>query len=226
MRLANGSPLIETLEIESLEPDDVINSGYFRQVDSAFATLAKRRKRMVADLAFANESLSPMRYAAMQVAANIESAKASLVKATFFQKKCIQFEQVAARALEGVDASQLRFDGDQYVGPTIACLAVEHPVANAHLELAYQELRWLASEDGRDFAGYLDIVLSELAKEGARSVGVTFIESLSENKIEVGKVVLVCKIGSELMNLLFSKRGIGVDVISVSDGRTVFQLNW
>jgi len=222
MRIANGWPLLE-----SLDSADDTNCDRFRYNDSSEGAQAQLLKRLNRNLASVKSSLSSMLHKAKQLSTDLKNTKARLKTANEFGENCIQFEEVFARTLEGVNASQLRFDGDQYVGPTIAALGAERPVANGHLQSAYRELRWLAADDGRVFADYLDIVLSELAKEGARRVEVAFVDSDSEKKVEVGKISLVCNIGCPLMGLLFSKRGMMTTAgTAVSDDRTVFQLSW
>ena len=117
--------------------------------DLGEAARARRIELLNFDLSSAKTSLNSMRQVAKKVLANIESASARLAKASSFHGSCIQFEKVLARALEGVDASRLRFDGDQYIGPNMASLYAEKPVANVHLESACVELRWLPVLDGQ-----------------------------------------------------------------------------
>ena len=91
---------------------------------------------------------------------------------------------------------------------------------------SHRELTWLYGESGKDFCGYLDIVLSELAKEGARSVALSYFESEDGGKVEVGKVSLVCSIGHPLLGVLFAKRGFTVDVASESALPVSMKLSW
>lgn len=137
-----------------------------------------------------------------------------------------RFEKILASNLENVESEDLRFIDGQYVGPTFAKLGDACPEESLGISPAYRELTWLSGEPGKDFCGYLDIVLSELAKEGARSVLLTLFESKNGCKVEVGKVSLVCSIGHPLLGLLFTKRGFTVEVANESAQLVSMKLSW
>lgn len=221
IRLANDRPWVD--DLKNISQNDLSRMQSEYSYESAEPNLIER---LNAKLENAKERLSNLNNSVKNAKAKTKVTTAMLKKAGEFHQSCLLFQEVLAKKLEGVTASLLRFVGGHYIGPTMAELSVERPAKNAYLDLAYKELRWLSSEDGQDFAGYLDIVLSELAKEGARRAEVTFIENDEENRVEVGKVSLVCKIGPALMSLLFTKRGITAVDTSASDGRTIFMLRW
>lgn len=187
---------------------------------------AKKLERLNSDLEGLKAELALMRHHAKEMALGVERVAAKQASDEAFHLSCIRFEAVLAKALEGVSASELRFNGSQYVGSVFARLDEVSPIDNIHLATARQEIRWLVSEVGLDFAGYLDIVLSEMAKEGARGADVVFVNEGAKNKVEIGKVSLVCHMRPALMGLLFSKRGIVVNEKAGCDGRTLFQLSW
>jgi hypothetical protein len=216
--------------MDSLFPVPDEDRGYFDQngaVDESTAALNRRLARMSNYLSSAKTGLASTRANITSARSDIRLANDFRAKANSFHNSCIQFERSLCKSLEGVDRVQLRFDEGQYVGPTMARLDAETPASDIPIAKAYAELLWLATGDGRDFAGYMDIVLSELAKDGARSVDLSFVDGDIESHIVVGKVSLVCKIGSPLMELLFARRGIAVEKKSGIEGSEIlFRLSW
>lgn len=225
MRQANGREPMESLNPNTEDDPDYFDYGDVG--DETTAVLSKRLSRTNGELSAAKTKLDSTRAKITRARSEIRIANDFRAKAHSFHDSCTLFERSLGRSMEGVDCGQLRFDEGQYIGPTLACLEAEPPESDTPIANAYAELRWLATEDGRDFAGYLDIVLSELAKEGARSVDMYFVESDGESRVSLGKVSLVCKICAPLMQLLFSRRGIAVGKVPGVEGReTLFRLNW
>lgn len=112
------------------------------------------------------------------------------------------------------------------MGPAYASLSESCPDESLGISAAYRELIWLYGESGKDFCGYMDIVLSELAKEGAQSVTLSFFDSEDGGKVEVGKVSLVCSIGHPLLGLLFVKRGFNVEISNEGVSPVSMELSW
>jgi hypothetical protein len=81
---------------------------------------------------------------------------------------------------------------------------------------------------GKVISTYLDIVFAEAAKEGARSVELTFIESDALNRVEACGVALVCKVGWPLLHLVFSRRGLRVcaPATAMGENKTVLLIGW
>lgn len=142
------------------------------------------------------------------------------------QADVAKFEKILASNLENVESKDLRFMDGQYVAPTLAKLGDACPEDSLGISSAHRELTWLYGESGKDFCGYLDIVLAELAKEGARSVALSFFESEDGGKVEVGTVSLVCSIGHPLLGVLFAKRGFNFEVASASAPPVSMKLSW
>jgi hypothetical protein len=225
MRLASER---EPIKRSCPESENVRNQS--AQSGSRYETISEleaRLLRMSSELPSSQTRLTANRDTASDSSSKVGLAKDFRAKAHSFHHSCIHLEQSLGRSLEGVDCGQLRFAEGHYIGPTMACLDPKAPAAESPIANAYAELRWLSTEDGRDFSGYMDIVLSELAKEGARSVEVTFVEGEIESKVVLGKVSLACKIRPPLLELLFSKRGFAVDKnTNCAAGETLFQLSW
>lgn len=138
-----------------------------------------------------------------------------------------KYAEVVASTLEGVDVSQLKFIDGQYVPPVLAQLSKNEPGEQSALVPAYRELMWLYSQSGRDFTEYFDIVLSELAKEGAHNVTLTVYGIDGVRRIDVGgRISLVTEIGFELLTVLFSNRGFGMSTTASSDGRNMLNIDW
>lgn len=225
MRRANGHEPIANF-YPKLDEDQ----GSFDRRDASDASaeaLSRRLQQKSNALSSAKAKLAATRDELSRVKNYIRTIKDNHGKALSFHEVCIRFEELISRSLEGVDVGQLRFERDQYIGPTMAYLDSEVPAPDVRTVNAYEELRWLATEDGRVFSGYLDVVLSELAKDGARSTELSFVEGDGESRVAVGKVALVCKIGSPLMGLLFSERGLAVNKKPGAEPReTLFRLKW
>ena len=139
-----------------------------------------------------------------------------------------KFNKTLELELEDVTSEELRFIDGQYVGPTFARLGDVVPEDSVGVSVAYGELLWLLGDAGKDFCGYVDIVLAELAKEGTRSVVIAFCETESTKKIEIGTVSLVCDIRHDLLGVLFSTRGFDVKIEVHNDAasRVDLQLSW
>lgn len=225
MRRANGREPVSSL---SLELNEDRGSADGREAGGASVeALGGRLLRKSNELSFAKSKLAATRDELSRSKNSIRTTKEYHGKVHSFHETCIRFEHLLSKSLEGVDIGKLRFEEGQYIGPTMACLESEAPASDVPIVNAYKELRWLATEEGRDFSGYLDVVLSELAKDGARSAELSFVEGDGESRVAVGKVALVCKIGSPLMGLLFSERGLAVNKKSGAEPReTLFRLKW
>jgi hypothetical protein len=211
-RLANDQPLIESLDpngTRSLESEQLFRLDQLR---TQLAKLTEQRKSL--------------RRMARQFAVRRTQAQGSLSRARALQKRVVNFKRVVATPLEGVTVGQLFLEQGRWVGPVQACLTPHPPIGDANLLAAYEELRWLASDEGREFATYLDIVLAEAAKEGVRSVALTFIEGDASNRVEACGVALVCKLGWPLLHLVFSQRGLRVGAPATDDNKTVLLIGW
>jgi hypothetical protein len=156
----------------------------------------------------------------------LKAVKLFQKKAKACRSAAEKFTKILECKFENVESKHLKFMDGKYVGPTYARLAESCPDESTGICDAYRELNWLCGESGKDFCGYLDIALSELAKERSNSVILTFFDSDDGCKIGVGKDSLDCNIGHPLLSLLLSKRGFGVKVSRQSVLPVSMKLSW
>lgn len=147
-------------------------------------------------------------------------------EAEVFMMASEMFTQILEWKLENVESKHLKFMDGKYVGPTYARLAESYPDESTRICDAYRELNWLYGEAGRHFCVHLDIVLSELSKERASLVKLTFFDSDDGRKIQVGKDSSDCSIGHPLLGLLLAKRGFNVKVPIKSVLPVSMKLSW
>jgi hypothetical protein len=217
-RLANARPLIDSLhpaESDQVHPATSIESFQLSRLDQLEDDLAK--------LTVQRETL---RRKARELAAGKIQIQNSLTCAYGFKKGVMHFERVTAASLEGVTVDQLSVEEYRLVGPVQARLRPQAPELDPQLAAAYQELRWLASKEGREFSTYLDNVFAETAKEGTRTVDLTFFKDEGGNRVEVCRVALDCKVEWPLLHLVLILRGLQVDASVTVDNKTTFQVSW
>lgn len=127
----------------------------------------------------------------------------------------------------GHSIKDIQYIDGRYLGLASAELSPELQMVRPEVQQAYQELKWLQGEEGREFLDYLGIVFEELAEKLTRSVDLRVVEDLEMSSlVEFGGISLRATMRVDLLLILLQAAKLKLTIVTKDAGVTVVRVEW